>query len=51
MTIPNFLGIGVPKAGTTWLYELLKAHPEVYVPSYRKELYLTIIAFAPNNIV
>jgi len=33
------LGIGVPRAGTTWLYELLMSHPEVYVPSQRKEVH------------
>ena len=25
--LPTFLGIGVPRAGTTWLYELLASHP------------------------
>jgi hypothetical protein len=38
MTLPTFLGIGVPRAGTTWLHELLSAHPEVYLPSRRKEV-------------
>ncbi|MBA3496732.1 MAG: sulfotransferase domain-containing protein [Gemmatimonadales bacterium] len=38
MPLPSFLGIGVPRAGTTWLHELLGSHPEVYVPSRRKEL-------------
>lgn len=38
MSLPTFLGIGVPRAGTTWLHELLGSHPEVYVPSRRKEL-------------
>ncbi len=36
--LPTFLGIGVPRAGTTWLHELLSSHPEVFVPSRRKEL-------------
>ena len=36
--IPTYLGIGVPRAGTTWLHDLLGSHPEVYVPSRRKEL-------------
>jgi len=36
--VPDFLGIGVPRAGTTWLHELLRSHPEAYVPSRRKEL-------------
>lgn len=36
--LPNFLGIGVPKAGSTWLYELLKSHPDIYVPPSRREV-------------
>jgi len=37
--LPSFLGIGVPRAGTTWLYKLLAAHPDVYVPLRRKEVH------------
>lgn len=37
--LPNFLGIGVPRAGTTWLHELLSSHPQVYVPTQRKEIH------------
>jgi hypothetical protein len=29
--LANFLGIGVQKAGTTWLHHMLGAHPEVFV--------------------
>lgn len=39
MTKPTFLGIGAPKAGTTWLHNLLASHPEVWMPSKRKEVY------------
>lgn len=39
MTLPTFLGIGVMRGGTTWLHELLASHPEVYVPTRRKEIY------------
>lgn len=39
MTLPTFLGIGVPRSGTTWLHEILQTHPEVYVPKYRKEIH------------
>lgn len=39
VTLPTFLGIGVPRAGTTWLHDLLDSHPEVYVPSRRKEVH------------
>lgn len=35
---PNFLCIGAQKAATTWLHNMLKMHPDVFVPE-RKELY------------
>ena len=38
MTLPTFLGIGVPRGGTTWLHTLLISHPDVYMPSRRKEI-------------
>lgn len=38
MTLPTFLGIGAPRAGTTWLHGLLASHPEVYMPTRRKEV-------------
>jgi sulfotransferase family protein len=38
MTLPSFVGIGVPRAGTSWLHELLQAHPDIYMPSRRREL-------------
>jgi hypothetical protein len=38
MTLPTFLGIGVPRAGTTWLHALLAGHPSVYLPTQRKEI-------------
>jgi hypothetical protein len=39
LTLPTFLGIGVLRGGTTWLYELLASHPEIYVPTRRKEIF------------
>ena len=38
MTLPTFLGIGVPRSGTTWLHTLLSSHPDVYMPTVRKEI-------------
>ena len=29
---PDFVGVGAQKAGTTWWYELITAHPDVAVP-------------------
>jgi sulfotransferase family protein len=34
----HFLGIGAEKSGTTWLFEMLHRHPQVYMPQ-EKELY------------
>ena len=36
---PTFLGIGVPRGGTTWLHELLSVHPDVAMPTRRKEVH------------
>jgi len=38
MTLPTFLGVGVPRAGTTWLHTWLTSHPDVYMPVRRKEI-------------
>lgn len=35
---PDFLGIGAPRAGTTWLWTTLRAHPQIWMPP-RKELH------------
>ncbi len=35
---PDFVGIGAQKAGTTWLYHNLRAHPEIWMPP-RKEIH------------
>jgi len=29
--LPNFLGLGAPKAATTWLFHCLQEHPEIFV--------------------
>ena len=36
---PNFVGIGVPKAGTTWLHNVIGSHPNAFTPSMRKEVH------------
>lgn len=37
LRLPNFIGIGAPRAGTTWLHFNLAAHPDICMPSNRKE--------------
>jgi len=36
---PNFLGIGAMRSGTSWLYQVLKSHPEIFMPNHVKELH------------
>ncbi len=38
MTLPDFVGIGVARGGTTWLHTLLSGHPDVNMPERRKEI-------------
>ena len=38
LTLPDFLGIGAPRSGTTWLGRNLREHPEIFFPE-RKELH------------
>lgn len=33
---PDFLGIGAQKAGTTWLWENLRQHPEIWTPPVKE---------------
>ena len=39
MTLPAFLSIGTQGTGTTWLHRSLASHPDVYVPTRRKEVH------------
>jgi hypothetical protein len=36
MILPTFLGIGAPKCATTWLYNCLDAHPEIFVSDVKE---------------
>lgn len=38
LPLPDFLGIGAQKAGSSWLWENLRCHPELYLPE-QKELH------------
>jgi hypothetical protein len=37
---PDFIGVGVQRAGTTWWWALLTGHPEIDIVARRKELHL-----------
>jgi hypothetical protein len=36
MAKPNFLIIGAEKSGTTWLYDRLRRHPDVFMPEVKE---------------
>ncbi len=36
MTLPTFLIVGAPKAGTTTLYEHFRSHPEIFMPRLKE---------------
>lgn len=39
LTLPHFLGVGTPKAGTTWLHHNLVVHPGLYLPPEKEVHY------------
>lgn len=36
MTLPTFIGIGAPRAATTWLFRCLVRHPQVFVADVKE---------------
>jgi hypothetical protein len=46
--LPSFLCIGTQKAGTSWLYEQLRQHPEIWMPPI-KELHYFDHLYCQNN--
>jgi len=36
---PDFFVLGPPRTGTTWLYENLKQHPEIYMSAPKEVFY------------
>lgn len=38
--LPNFIGIGAPKAGTTWLARCLGQHPQVFMAAAKEVCFL-----------
>ncbi|MGC1245004.1 MAG: sulfotransferase [Spirulinaceae cyanobacterium] len=43
MTMPNFLIIGAPKAGTTALYRYLKEHPQIYMSPLKETQFFVFV--------
>jgi len=47
-TLPDFLGIGAQRAGTTWLHENLRRHPQVWLPPLKELHYFDRAASYPS---
>ena len=41
ITGPDFICIGMPKAGTAWLYDQLRYHPDFWMPPIKELAYLS----------
>ena len=41
LTLPHFLGLGAPQAGSTWLYVNLSQHPDVFLSGKKETHYFT----------
>lgn len=46
MLLPNFIGIGPGKCGTTWLYQALASHPQACVSTSKETLYFSDYYFS-----
>lgn len=50
MKAPDFLVIGAQKAGSTWIYDCLKQHPEVFMPEAVELLYFQKLNYAEDTV-
>ena len=47
MSLPNFMCIGAAKSGTTTMHDILRQHPDIYVPSFKEPHFFDI----PENFI
>jgi len=50
MTLPNFLIIGMPKAGTTSLYNHFREHPQIFMPRIKEPRFFGYEGSRPRGI-
>lgn len=48
MAMPDFIGIGAQKAGTTWLYDMLAQNPSIWLPPLKEVHYFDYLG-APEH--
>lgn len=42
MILPNFFCGGAPKSGTTTLYDILKYHPDIFLPKFKEPFFFNL---------
>jgi len=50
MSLPNFLCLGAAKSGTTTLFDVLRQHPDVYIPAFKEPHFFDIPENYNNGI-
>lgn len=50
MSLPNFICLGAAKSGTTTLHDILRQHPEIYIPSFKEPHFFDIPENYKNGI-
>jgi len=50
MSLPNFMCIGAAKSGTTSLYDILRQHSDVFLPSFKEPHFFDIPSVYQNGI-
>jgi Sulfotransferase family len=48
--VPDFFIVGHPKSGTTALYEMLRCHPEIYMPDVKEPNFFNFLVPGVPNI-
>lgn len=52
MSKVDFMCVGAPKSGTTWLYQILDQHPEIFIPRVKEVHYFNALhpeTYLPNQ--
>ena len=50
MILPNFMCIGAAKSGTTSLYDILRQHSDIFIPSFKEPHFFDIPSVYKNGI-
>ena len=50
MSLPNFMCIGAAKSGTTSLYDILKQHSDIFLPTFKEPHFFDIPSVYKNGI-